>query len=309
VTAGGGLEFKSATTLTGGTLTLASGTFGVPPAVSVAGGATASVASAVTGTSGFVKSGLGLLVLRGTNTLSGPTTVQSGTLRLATATALPNGNVTVGADATLRVGSLLQLSLARLDLSAGGSVDVNDGLLTTASGLTPVSTVEKIREGLGDGSWNGTSGITSSAVAELVSQGTPRAIGWLDNGAGSMTVAFAAPGDTNIDGIVDILDAANFLNGGKFNSGQIASWNQGDFGYDGIVDILDAADFLSTDLYDTGPYVTFSAAGLSAVPAATLAVPEPSLVVTGVVVASGLQTCLALSRGQRRQRTAAPGRA
>ena len=309
VTAGGGLEFKSTTTLTGGTLTLASGTFGVPPAVSVAGGVTASVISAVTGTSGLVKSGLGLLVLRGTNTLSGPTTVQSGTLRLATATALPNGNVTLGVTATLKVGSLLQLSLARLDLTAGGSVDVNDGLLTTASGLTPVSTVEKIREGLGDGSWNGTSGITSSAVAALVSQGLPRAIGWLDNGAGSMTVAFSAPGDTNIDGVVDILDAANFLALGKFDTGEAASWLEGDFSYDGIVDILDAADFLSTGLYDTGPYVTFSATGVSAMPAATFAVPEPSLVVPCMVAVGGLHTCLALSRGQRRQRTAAPGRA
>ena len=93
---------------------------------------------------------------------------------------------------------------------------------------------------------------------------------------------------------------------GKFDTGEAASWLEGDFSYDGIVDILDAADFLSTGLYDTGPYVTFSAAGLSA---ATFAVPEPSLMVSCVVAASGLQICLALSRGQRRQRTAAPGRA
>jgi hypothetical protein len=71
---------------------------------------------------------------------------------------------------------------------------------------------------------------------------------------------------------VDILDAANFLAGGKFDSGRAASWNEGDFGYDGAVDILDAADFLSTGLFDAGPYVTFGQA-----PAATVApVPEPA---------------------------------
>ena len=37
-----------------------------------------------------------------------------------------------------------------------------------------------------------------------------RAIGWLDDGSGAVTFAYAAPGDTNIDGQVDILDAANF---------------------------------------------------------------------------------------------------
>ncbi|MFM7206356.1 MAG: PEP-CTERM sorting domain-containing protein [Planctomycetaceae bacterium] len=83
-----------------------------------------------------------------------------------------------------------------------------------------------------------------------------------------MSFAYAAPGDTNLDWSVDILDAANFLAGGKFDSGTPASWNEGDFGYDGIVDILDAADFLSTGLFDAGPYNP---------PAGSIAaVPEPT---------------------------------
>ncbi len=51
-----------------------------------------------------------------------------------------------------------------------------------------------------------------------------------------------------------MLDAANFLAGGAFDSGQPASWNEGDFGYDGVVDILDAAEFVATGLFDVGPY-------------------------------------------------------
>lgn len=268
-----GLEFRSAlTTLTGGTLAMRSGTYGNAPVIAVSATATASVATSLTGTSGLLKAGPGMLVLRGTNTLTGPVTVQSGTLRLASTTALASGSVATGYDGTLKVSTLLQLSLSRLDLSAGGKVDINDGTLTAASGLTPASTVAAILEGLGDGSWNGTSGITSSAVAAAVAASIPRAIGWLDNGAGAITVAYSAAGDTNIDGTVDILDAANFLAGGKFDAGQAASWNEGDFGYDGVVDILDAADFLSTGLFDAGPYIVFAES--PGTPAA--AVPEPS---------------------------------
>jgi hypothetical protein len=49
--------------------------------------------------------------------------------------------------------------------------------------------------------------------------------------------AFAAPGDTNIDWSIDILDAAPFLSGGTFVSGTPALWNQGDFAYEGVVDV------------------------------------------------------------------------
>ncbi|MFZ4637458.1 MAG: sulfatase-like hydrolase/transferase, partial [Pirellulales bacterium] len=92
-----------------------------------------------------------------------------------------------------------------------------------------------------------------------------------DNGDGSTTFGFAAAGDTNLDWQVDILDAANFLSGGKFDSGSPATWNQGDFTYDGFVDILDAASFLSTGLFDAGFYnAPPGQAG------AVVAVPEPA---------------------------------
>jgi hypothetical protein len=50
-----------------------------------------------------------------------------------------------------------------------------------------------------------------------------------------------------------------------------ATWNEGDFSYDGIVDILDAADFFATGLYDAGNYNTAPAAvgGVAAVPEPT----------------------------------------
>ena len=66
-----------------------------------------------------------------------------------------------------------------------------------------------------------------SAAAEVAS-GIQRSVGWLDNGDGSLSVAYAAPGDTNIDWSIDILDAANFLALGKFDTNTAATWIEGD---------------------------------------------------------------------------------
>jgi hypothetical protein len=149
-----------------------------------------------------------------------------------------------------------------------------------------------LNTGRGDGSWSGTSGITSSVAATDLTQSIPRTVGWVDNGDGSVTFAFAAPGDTNLDWTVDILDAANFLAGGKFDSGTPATWSEGDFGYDGVVDILDAADFLSTGLFDAGSYN-----GSAGEAGAVAAVPEP---VSSSLVACGLLLGTAAAGVRRR---------
>jgi hypothetical protein len=162
-------------------------------------------------------------------------------------------------------------------------VDVGNGMVTVTSGLTVENMLTAITAGSNGGTWTGTSGITSSTAAVDSAAGSPRAVGWLENGNGSLTVAYAAPGDTNLDWSVDILDAANFLAGGKFDTGAPATWLEGDFSYDGIVDIIDAADFVTTGLYNTGNYNTAPEfAG------AVAAVPEPSSValITGGMMAA-----------------------
>jgi autotransporter-associated beta strand protein len=160
----------------------------------------------------------------------------------------------------------------------GGTVDVGSGMVTVASGLSAASMVAAIVAGRGDGTWNGTAGITSSAAA---ASGGDRTVGWLDNGDGSVTFAFAAAGDTNLDWQIDIIDAANFLAGGKFDSGLPANWNEGDFTYDGTVDILDAASFLSNGLFDAGVYNPSASGGVAAVP-------EPSVWAAAVACGLGL---------------------
>jgi autotransporter-associated beta strand protein len=235
------------------------------------------------------------MVLASANTLTGTAAVQAGVLRLANGSALGSAVAVPLAGGTLSLSPGLQATVGGLKPNAGGMTDVGSGMVTVMSGLSVADMLTALIAGRGDGSWNGASGITSSQAAADIIASTPRTVGWLDNGDGSVAFAFAASGDTNLDWSVDILDAANFLAGGKFDTGSPASWIEGDFGYDGLVDILDAAEFLSTGLFDAGAY-NAPPGGVASV----AAVPEPSASVT---VAAVFAVIAGLSfRGRRNRR-------
>ena len=238
-------------------------------------------ASAISGTGSLTKTGAGTLTLAAASSLSGPVTVQQGGLRLGQAGSLAAATLTPLAGGTVSLAPRLQATVGGLAATAGGLVDVGNGAMTVASGLATATMLQALGTGRGDGTWSGTAGIVSSVARANLVASIPRTMGWLDNGDGSKTFAYAAPGDTNLDWQVDILDAANFLAGGKFDTWSPASWNEGDFGYDGIVDILDAADFLSTGLFDAGGYNGSDVAGVAAVPEPT--VPGIAVLAAGVV--------------------------
>jgi len=214
----------------------------------------------------LAKSGTGALVLDGTTFLAGPTSIQQGSIRVAHAAALATSTVSPLVGGTLSLAPNLQTTVGGLNPNAGGLVDVGTGLVTVASGLSASDLVAALLSGRAGGSWDGSSGITSSAAA---ASGGSRTVGWLDNGDGSVTSAYAAAGDTNLDWTIDILDVSNFVGGGKFNTGLPATWSEGDFNYDGFADILDVADFASSGLFNAGPY--------NAATGAIAAVPEPSV--------------------------------
>ncbi len=262
------------TTLSGGRVALAGA------ALTVSGGTFAGTLSGSTGS--LRKSGPGVLALTGSSSLTAPTSVLGGVLRLDDATALAASTITTFAGGTLTIGPRLTATVGGLAAAAGGGgggaatgsgglpgglTDVGNGSITVASGLSASDTVAAIVSGFGDGTWNGTNGITSSAAA--AAPDGSRGVGWLDNGDGSITFSYAAAGDSNLDWFVDILDAANFLAAGAYDAGFGSSWNDGDYTYDGLVDILDAATFLSTGLFDLGDYNPPPAAGIAAVPEPT----------------------------------------
>ena len=262
------------TTLSGGAVAIAGG------AVSVESGTFGGV---ITGSAGrFVKTGGGTLALASSNTFSGSTSVQGGVLALSHATALGASRVNVVAGGTLAVAGYLDTTVGGLEPNAGGLVDVGTGGMTVTAGLSASELFTALVAGRSGGTWTGTSGITSAAAAADIALGLERGVGWLDNGDGSVFFSFAAPGDTNLDGLVDTLDTANFLAAAKYNKSMPASWLEGDFTNDGIVDILDAASFFSTGLYDQGFYNQPPGATLSAGFGGPLiaAVPEPSALFT-----------------------------
>jgi hypothetical protein len=205
-------------------------------------------------------------------------------LQLASGAALPSGRLVPVAGGTVTLSPGLMTTVGGLEPNQGGLTDVGSGLITVAAGLTAADMLVALNSGRGDGSWNGTTGITSSKAQADQAASIPRTVGWLDNGDGSMTFAYAAPGDTNIDWSVDILDAGNFLTLGKFDTGEPATWQEGDFNYDGVVDVLDAADFFNTGLYDAGSYNP--PPGLSG---GVAAVPEPTslAMLTGSALVAG----------------------
>lgn len=212
------------------------------------------------GTISLVKTGVGTQVLAAATTFSGSTSVGQGVLRIDHVAALAASGVTVAPGAALAVGPAVQAAVP--SLVNHGRVDVGRGMLTVASGQTASGLLAQIMNGIVGG---GTAGITSSDAALT---GGAFTVGWRDNGDGSFTFGYAAPGDTNLDWSIDILDVADIIGNGMFNTGLEASWSEGDFNYDGLADILDIAGFMSSGLFD--------ADGYNVVPTSIAAVPEPA---------------------------------
>ena len=236
--------------------------------------------ASIGGNARLIKTGSGTCVLDAANGFTGSTDVEGGVLEVTRASALAKSSVTVEAGARLVVAGGVWATVAELDLR--GHADVGSGGLTVTAGLTDAAIVSMLAAGRGDGSWTGISALApapalgSTDVAAAVANGLPRAVGWIRAADDAVTFAYAAPGDTNLDGVVNVLDASNFLAGGGFDTGQAATWSDGDFDYDGLVDILDAASFVATTLFDAGAYVPLAAGSVTAVP-------EPALPFAGLM--------------------------
>ena len=95
-----------------------------------------------TGTSGIIKSGAGTLVLSGTNTYNGATTINQGTVRLGSSSALPSTALTLNANGS-GLTALLDLNdfnatITTLTFGGTGSTATSTNAVTTGTGTLTI---------------------------------------------------------------------------------------------------------------------------------------------------------------------------
>lgn len=225
----------------------------------------------------LVKRGAGTLTFTRPNAYTGGTVTEAGIIVVRSAGALGSGGWDVQNGATITIdfatahAGISLPSLTMATSSPAAKLDIGTSQLTVAGGLTAGSLTNLIKSGRSDGSWLGEAGITSAAAAG----GQLRAVGWRYLDGGSFAIGFAAAGDTNLDGALDVLDAAAILGSGKLDTGFAADWADGDSNYDGVVDLLDIADFIGTGLFETESYQ--AAAQAASVSSAETAAPQTAL--------------------------------
>ena len=274
VAAAAGLAAADVTVDTGATLAVASGTTMKSPSVIVDGGTLSAAALAVNNTTGI----RALAINAGGIAGSPLVTIGAG------------GEMSLVQDArvTVAVGGL------SVDQAGGGGrLDLGAGQVSIAAGgISAADLRADIIAGRNGGAWNGTTGITSSAAA---SAGGTRAVGYLVAGSGAATVSFAAPGDTNLNGSVDVFDLVSINSSGKYGTGAAAVWGQGDFNYDGVTNVFDLVSINSAGAYGQGTYFPAapSTAGSMGSPAA---VPEPTALLLPGFVAIAMVRRLGVAR-------------
>jgi autotransporter-associated beta strand protein len=219
----------------------------------IAAGTTMSLAAVSGGPSiTLTKLGAGTLVLTGTDTYGGGTTVSAGTLVAATGTSLPtNGALNIGVNGTVTLqqnASAFTANIGSLSIQAGGKLDLGNNKMFINYGspaADPITTIlTYLTNGYNGGAWTGTASggsILSSRAASNPNHST--AIGYADSAdltgtnttPNSIELLYTLYGDANLDTIVNSADLQALL--ARFNLS--GNWDQGNFNYDSVVNSAD----------------------------------------------------------------------
>jgi autotransporter-associated beta strand protein len=165
------------------------------------------IGAAIGGAAGLTKAGAGTLRLSGNNTYAGNTSVQSGALIFAGASAWAPA------------------------LNGPGFTDITGGklVLNYANSPNPSQMVRLLLKSSFAGNF---------AAGQLRSTGADnrRGLGFVDDGLSNVTIAYTWFGDANLDGVVNSSDFTALSQ--NFNSAG-GVWGMGDFNYDQLVNALD----------------------------------------------------------------------
>jgi fibronectin-binding autotransporter adhesin len=263
------LAATNVTVNSGATLAVAPGTTMKSPAVIVNGGTLSATTLAVNTTTGIASVAINAGTIAGSPAV---TVAEGGQLSLAQAARV---SVAVG-------------GLTVDQASGGGRVDLGAGQLTIAAGgISAADLRADIIAGRNNGAWNGTTGITSSAAAAT----SGRAVGYVVNGDGSARVSFAASGDVDLNGQVNVFDLVSINSSGRYGTGTASVWSQGDFNYDGVTNVFDLVAVNTAGVYGQGNY--FPAAPTAG---GVAAVPEP-----GTAAAAAIASLVGLGLFRRRR--------
>jgi len=212
--------------------------------------------------------GAGTVVLANVETNSGDTTVDGGTLVLASGASLAGANFNVLTGATALVhgslsptvsvyssgtvtfdgnttGSPVALNMGTLNVGTAGLVTIAHSNSSAAPVVLTVGPVDFTGDFTGKLDLKNNRMLTTNTpdtirqqllFGNIITTIANSTVGYKDNGGGQTLVAYTLAGDANLDLTVDTVDfnllAASFSQSGKF-------WENGDFNYDGSVDTVD----------------------------------------------------------------------
>lgn len=225
----------------------------------------------ISGPGSLEKIGGGSLRLTAANSFAGRTVVRGGELILDHPQALEQSAVGIAAGGTLTIAEALAAPLRALAID-GGRLEVGPhGVAIAAGGFSAEAIRAALVAGRNGGGWDGPRGITSATAATAAGSWT---LGYTIAGTGVATVAVAAPGDTDLDGSVNVFDLVTISSAGLYGTNAPASWQTGDFDYDGVATLF---DLVAIDV--AGGYNRGHAGGAWPAPVGltAAAVPEPGL--------------------------------